>query len=40
MVLAALAVVAFLQGYRLMRAWQAQKRDDLLKKIPKRPLGI
>jgi len=40
MVLTALAVVAFLQGYRLMRVWQAQKRDDLLKKIPKRPLGI
>jgi len=36
----ALAVLAILQGYRLISAWQARKRDDRLKNIPKRPLGI
>jgi hypothetical protein len=35
-----LAVLAILQGYRLISAWQARKRDDRLKNIPKRPLGI
>jgi hypothetical protein len=37
---AALVVLGVLQGYRLVSARQAKKRDDLLKKIPKRPLGI
>jgi hypothetical protein len=37
---AALVVLGVLQAGRLVNAWQAQKRGDLLKKIPKRPLGI
>jgi type II secretory pathway component PulL len=37
---AALAVLGVLQVYRLVSAWQAQKRGDRLKRIPKRPLGI
>jgi hypothetical protein len=40
MLLTALLVMGVLQGYRLSRLWQARKRDDLLKSIPKRPLGI
>ena len=36
----ALAVLVILQGYRLFTAWQAQKRGDRLRQIPKRPLGI
>jgi len=36
----ALAVLVILQGYRLFTAWQAQRRGDRLKQIPKRPLGI
>jgi type II secretory pathway component PulL len=36
----ALAVLAILQGYRLISAWQARRRGDRLKSIPKRPLGI
>jgi len=35
-----LAVLGVLQAYRLVSAWQAQKRGDPLKRIPKRPLGI
>ena len=37
---AALAILGILQAYRLISIRQAKKRDDLLKKIPKRPLGI
>ncbi len=37
---AALVVLGVSQAYRLISARQAQKRGDLLKKIPKRPLGI
>lgn len=37
---AVLAVLAVLQAYRLISARRQQKRGDLLKKIPKRPLGI
>jgi hypothetical protein len=40
MVAIALVVICVLQMYRLGRTWQAKKRDDLLKRIPKRPLGI
>ena len=36
----ALAVLGALQVYRLVSTIQAKKRGDLLKKIPKRPLGI
>jgi hypothetical protein len=39
-VVAALAVLGVSQAYRLVSAWQAQQRGDVLKKIPKRPLGI
>jgi hypothetical protein len=39
-VVAAFTVLGVLQVYRLISAMQAKKRDDLLKKIPKRPLGI
>lgn len=37
---AALAVLGVLQAYRLVSTRQAKKRGDLLKKVPKRPLGI
>ena len=37
---AALAILAILQAYRLISMRQAKKRDDLMKKVPKRPLGI
>jgi hypothetical protein len=37
---AALVVLGVSQAYRLISARQAQKRGDVLKKIPKRPLGI
>jgi hypothetical protein len=37
---AVLVVLAVLQAYRLVSTRHAKKRDDLLKKIPKRPLGI
>jgi hypothetical protein len=37
---AALVVLGVLQAYRLVSTMQAKKRGDLLKKIPKRPLGI
>lgn len=37
---AALVVLGVSQVYRLVSAWQARQRDDQLKKIPKRPLGI
>jgi len=37
---AVLAVLGVLQTYRLVSTRQAKRRDDLLKKIPKRPLGI
>jgi len=37
---AALVILGILQAYRLISARQAKKRDDLLKKISKRPLGI
>jgi len=37
---AALVVLGVLQAGRLVNAWQAQQRGDLLKKIPKRPLGL
>jgi hypothetical protein len=37
---AALIVLGVSQAYRLFSAWHEQKRDDRLKKIPKRPLGI
>ena len=40
MLLTALLVMGVLQGYRLSRLWQARKRGELLKSIPKRPLGI
>ena len=40
LLVAALLVLAVLQGYRLVSLWQARRRDDLRKKIPKRPLGI
>jgi hypothetical protein len=37
---ATLVVLGVLQAYRLVSTRQAKKRDDLLKKVPKRPLGI
>lgn len=37
---AALTILGTLQAYRLICTRQAKKRGDLLKKIPKRPLGI
>jgi hypothetical protein len=37
---AALTLLGVLQAYRLVSTRQAKKREDLLKKIPKRPLGI
>jgi len=37
---AALIVLGVLQVFRLSSVRQAQKRGDVLKKIPKRPLGI
>jgi hypothetical protein len=37
---AALVALGVLQAYRLVSTMQAKKRGDLLKKIPKRPLGI
>jgi hypothetical protein len=40
MIVAALVVLGVSQAYRLFSARQAQKRGDVLKKIPKRPLGI
>jgi hypothetical protein len=40
MFMAALIVLGLLQGYRLASAWQAKQRGELLKKVPKRPLGI
>jgi len=40
MVVAALVIMGALQIYRAANAWQAQKRGDRLKNIPKRPLGI
>jgi hypothetical protein len=40
MLLTALLVMGVLQGYRLSRLWQVRKRGELLKSIPKRPLGI
>jgi hypothetical protein len=38
--MAALVVLGVSQAYRLISARQAQRRGDVLKKIPKRPLGI
>jgi len=40
MVVIALGVMGVLQAYRYARLRQDQKRGDLLKSIPKRPLGI
>jgi hypothetical protein len=37
---AALVVMGVLQVFRLSSVRQAQKRGDVLKKIPKSPLGI
>jgi hypothetical protein len=37
---AALIVLGVLQGYRLASTTQAKQRGELLKKVPKRPLGI
>jgi len=37
---AALAILGTLQAYRLISTRQAKQRDDLMKKVPKRPLGI
>jgi hypothetical protein len=37
---AAVALLGVLQAYRLVSMWQAQKRGDRLKRIPKHPLGI
>ena len=37
---AVLTVIGILQTYRVVSTRQAKKRDDRLKKIPKRPLGI
>jgi hypothetical protein len=37
---AALVVLGVSQAYRLISARQARNRGDVLKKIPKRPLGI
>ena len=39
-VVAVLALLAVLQAYRLLSERQAKRRSELLKKIPKRPLGI
>ena len=36
----ALVILGILQAYRLIGAKQAKQRDDLMKKVPKRPLGI
>jgi len=36
----ALAVLGALQLYRLVSMWQARRKGDRLKDIPKRPLGI
>ncbi|MEO8050453.1 MAG: hypothetical protein ABI833_08580 [Acidobacteriota bacterium] len=40
MLVIALVAICVLQTYRLGRAWQAKSREDRLKRIPKRPLGI
>jgi len=40
LVVAVLTLIALLQAYRLFSARQAKRRDELVKKIPKRPLGI
>ena len=40
MVVTAVAIIGVLQVYRASSAWQARKRGDRLKSIPKRPLGI
>jgi len=37
---AALVVLGVLQAYRLASTRQAKQRGELLKKVPKRPLGI
>ena len=37
---AALIVLGVLQGYRLASTRQAKQRGELLKKVPKKPLGI
>lgn len=37
---AVLAVLGVLQTYRLVSTRQAKRRVDLMKKVPKRPLGI
>jgi len=37
---AALTLLGILQAVRLASVRQAKRREDLLKKIPKRPLGI
>jgi len=36
----ALAVLGALQLYRVVGMWQARRKGDRLKDIPKRPLGI
>jgi hypothetical protein len=36
----ALAVLGATQLYRLVSIWQARRKGDRLKDIPKRPLGI
>lgn len=36
----ALAVLGAVQLYRLVSTWQARRKGDRLKDIPKRPLGI
>ena len=39
-VVAVLILLGVLQAYRLISARQAKQRDELTKKVPKRPLGI
>ena len=39
-IVAALVVLGISQAYRMISAWQAQKRSGRMTKIPKRPLGI
>ena len=40
MVMIAIGVIGVLQIYRAASNWQAQKRGERLKDVPKNPLGI
>ena len=40
LLIAALGIMGVLQVHRLLRIRQARQKDELLNRIPKRPLGI